>query len=339
MSFYAGVDLHSSNCYLGIVDGSGHRVFNKRCANFLPEILRSLDRFKAELASVAVESTYNWYWLVDGLRENGYPVVLANPSAIKQYEGLKHSDDRWDAFWLAEMQRLNILPTGYIYPKEQRPVRDLLRRRLYIVRKQTGYILSFQSMYSRHTGQKIGVNEVKKLSPSDAATLFQDENTRLSAAHMIYLIQCHLSVIRQIEREILPQVKMRPEYNCLLTIPGVGLVLGLTIMLEVGEITRFADVTNYSSYCRCVGTARLSNGKSKGKGNSKNGNKYLGWAYVEAANYSRRYCPEAKKFHDRKLSGANRIVATKALAHKLARASYWMMRRQEPFKVDLLFNR
>jgi len=84
-----------------------------------------------------VESTYNWYWLVDGLQEEGYKVHLANPSAIKQYEGLKHTDDKWDSFWLAHMKRLNILPEGYIYPKEELPVRDILRRRLLFVQQRT----------------------------------------------------------------------------------------------------------------------------------------------------------------------------------------------------------
>ena len=130
---------------------------------------------------------------------------------------------------------------------------------------------------------------------------------------------------------------MRPEFQSLLTLPGVGKVLGLTIMLEVGDINRFPTVGNYSSYCRCVKTERLSNGKSKGKGNKKNGNKYLAWAYVEAAHFAQRTYPEVQRFYQRKSSRTNRIVATKALCNKLARASYWMMKRQEPYDAGRLF--
>ena len=127
MSLYAGMDLHSSNTYLGIMDDKFKRVFNKRLKNDLSLILANLEPFREELNGIVVESTYNWYWLVDGLMDNGYSCVhLANPSAIKQYEGLKYSDDIHDAFWLAHLLILEILPEGYIYPKQDRPVRDLL---------------------------------------------------------------------------------------------------------------------------------------------------------------------------------------------------------------------
>ena len=124
----------------------------------------------------------------------------------------------------------------------------------------------------------------------------------------------------------------------LLTIPGIGDVLGLTIMLEVGDITRFPKVGNYSSYCRCVGSKRISNNKKKGAGNRKNGNRYLSWAYAEAATFAIRFCPEAQKYHQRKKARTNGFVATKALSNKIARASYYMMRDQVPFEVSKLFS-
>ena len=137
-------------------------------------VLSALDPFRAKLEGVVVESTYNWYWLVDGLQEAGYKVHLANPSAIKQYEGLKHTDDKWDSFWLAHMKRLNILPEGYIYPKEERPVRDLLRSRLLFVRHRTSHILSFQSAVTRNLSYKISAKEIKKLRKSDARTFYEE---------------------------------------------------------------------------------------------------------------------------------------------------------------------
>src|SRR4030095_12767125 len=124
----AGMDLHSNNLFCGMVDGEGKRVFEKKLPCVLSQVLQALAPFKERLDTIAVESTYNWYWLVDGLQDADYQTVLANPAAMEQYSGLKHTDDKSDAFWLAEMLRLKILPTGYICERPLRSVRDLLRR-------------------------------------------------------------------------------------------------------------------------------------------------------------------------------------------------------------------
>jgi transposase len=159
---YAGSDLHGNSNFLGIIDAQGKRVFKKKLLDELVLIRQALQPFRGELVGIAVASTYNWYWLVDGLMEEGYKVHLTNPSAIQQYVGLKHSDDRHDAFWLAETLRLGILPEGYIYPKEERPVRDLLRKRGYLVRLRISLVISLQNILSRNLGRKVDVNDVKR---------------------------------------------------------------------------------------------------------------------------------------------------------------------------------
>jgi transposase len=158
---------------IGIIDGDGKRVFKKKLPNDLAVVGDTLKPFQAELVGIAVESTYNWYWLVDGLMEKGYKVHLANPSAIQQYSGLKHSDDRHDAFWLAEMLRLGILPEGYIYPKEERPLRDLLRKRGHLVRLRTSLIISLQNILSRNLGRKIDVNDMKAIKEDRVSPLLE----------------------------------------------------------------------------------------------------------------------------------------------------------------------
>lgn len=339
MKAYAGIDLHSSNNYIGVLNGQDKRIFGKRMPNNLENVLSALEPFRKDLSGVVVESTYNWYWLVDGLQENGYDVHLANPSAIKQYEGLKHTDDQWDAFWLAHMLRLEILPKGYIYPKEQRAVRDLLRRRLLFVQNRTSHILSFQSMVTRNLGIRMSVNTVKKHTEITARELFTSSPLKFAAEKNIAVIRFLGAIIREIEKEVASRVKLQKEFELLQTIPGIGKILALTIMLEVGDIRRFPKVGNYSSYCRCVKSQRISNGKRKGENNRKNGNKYLAWAYVEAANFAIRYCPEAKRFYQRKKAKRNGIVAIKALSNKIARASYYIMRDQTPFNEEKLFKR
>jgi len=337
MEAYAGIDLHSSNNYTGVINEDDKRLFRKRLPNNLDNVLLALEPFKENLEGVVVESTFNWYWLVDGLQENGYKVHLANPSAIKQYEGLKHTDDKWDSFWLAHMLRLNILPEGYIYPKEDREVRDLLRRRQLFVRHRTAHILSLQSMIARHFGTKMSSNAIKRLEEEDAGSLFDSHHLALAAKNNIGAIRFLGERVKEIEKVVKSHVKLREEFQLLVTIPGIGNILGLTIMLEVGEINRFAKVGNYSSYCRCVKSVRLSNSKKKGEGNRKNGNKYLAWAYVEAANFAIRYCAKAERFYQRKKAKSNGIVAIKALSNKLARASYYIMRDQVPYDGNRLF--
>jgi transposase len=338
MQTYAGIDLHSSNNFVGVINDKDKILYGKRHANRLEDVLRALDAFKDSLQGVVIESTFNWYWLVDGLQEHGYPVHLANPSAIQQYEGLKHTDDPWDSFWLAHMYRLGILPEGYIYPKEHRAVRDLLRRRLLFVRQRTSQILSLQSMISRNLGFKMSNNEIKKLKPEDIEQLFDCSNLVFMATNSWATIEFLKHIIKGIEKRVKSQVMLRKEFEMLRTIPGIGNILGLTIMLEVGDIGRFFKVGDYSSYCRCVESKRLSNGKKKGENNKKNGNKYLAWAYVEAAQFARRYCVKAQSFYQSKEAKTKPVVAVKALSNKLSKASYYIMRDQVAFDEDKLFS-
>lgn len=337
MKVYAGIDLHSSNNFVGVIDERDQRLYQKRLPNRIEHILPALEPFRDSLEGVVVESTYNWYWLVDGLQEYGYKVHLANPSAIKQYEGLKHTDDKWDSFWLAHMKRLDILPEGYIYPKEQRPVRDILRRRLLFVKHRTSHILSFQSSITRNLGYKMSSREIKRLEESDADALFDEPFLILAAKNSIATIRFLKERIKGIEKAVKSHVRIKPEFEGLLTTPGIGNILGLTIMLEVGDINRFPKVSDYSSYCRCVKSERLSDKKKKGEGNRKNGNRYLAWAYVEAANFAIRFYPEFQSFYNRKKAKTNGVVAIKALSNKLARASYYIMRDQVAYDSKSLF--
>jgi transposase len=290
MELYSGLDLHSRNTYIGILDSDFNRTFKQRVSNNLDLILETLEPFRDQLKGLVVESTYNWYWLVDGLMDAGYGCVhLANPSAIKQYEGLKHSDDQHDAFFLAQLLILGILPQGYIYPKEDRPVRDLARKRMFLVKHKTAHILSLQSLISRCSGQRISSNQIRKFTRADLKQLLKEEYLVLSAQANLDSISFLKQQIHGLEKVIKNKVKLSQAFNGLLTVPGIGNILAMTIMLEVGDIGRFAKVGNFTSYCRCAPTQRLSDGKSKGSGNRKNGNRYLSWAFSEAAQLARRF--------------------------------------------------
>jgi transposase len=333
----AGIDLHSNNLFCAIVDMEGKRVFEKKLACDLPTVLRALQPFKKRLEKIAVESTYNWYWLVDGLQDHGYPVVLANPAAMQQYDGLKHADDKSDGFFLAEMLRLNILPTGNICDRAVRPVRDLLRRRMGLVQKRTSLILSLKSLHTRMTGRDLGTGRIKALEPQDAEKLFEHPADRLITRLDLQLVEPLGQSIKSIEAALLAQVQSLPSYQVLQTMPGVGKILGLTITLETVDPKRFASPGDYASYCRCVDSRRLSNGKKKGENNGKCGNKYLAWAFVEAANFAQRHDAACRRFYDRKKAQVNGLVATKALACKLAKAAWHMMSQNIDYDAGRMF--
>jgi transposase len=334
MALYCGIDLHSNNHVVVVIDEEDRRIVEKRLPNDLSATLALLEPYRDALTGIVVESTFNWYWLVDGLMDHGYRVHLANTAAIRQYEGLKHTEDRYDAFFLAHLLRLGILPTGYIYPREQRAVRDLLRRRLQLVHTRAQQLITVQSQIWRSTGVRVPSNTIRQ---DGFAPALSDVHERLAAESHLAVLRTVAQEIERLEAAALKAVALKPEFAVLKTIKGVGPVLGLTIMLETGDIRRFPSVGDYSSYCRCVKAERLSNGKKKAEGNRKAGNKYLSWAFSEAAHFCVRYEPAAKRFYERKRQKTNGIVAIRATAHKLARASYYLLKDQAPFDAKRLF--
>lgn len=334
---YSGIDLHSNNSVIVVSDETDHVLCQRRVPNDLAVVLRTLEPYRQGIVGVVVESTYNWYWLVDGLQAAGYTVHLANTAAMKRYEGLKYSDDQTDAAYLAQLLRLGILPTGYICPIEQRGLRDLARKRLQLSRSRTQHILAVESNVARQTGGRIASRAVKQLTEETVKELGLIENVRFALAANVAVIQTLNVQIEKLEARLRSEVRRQAPFGLLTTAPGIGEILATTIMLETGSIERFAGVGNFASYARCVDSKRISNGKKKGEGNVKNGNRYLAWAFVEAAHFARRYCPQAQRFYERKKTRTNNIVATKALAHKLARACYHMMKERQPFDVKRCF--
>jgi len=337
MKLYGAIDLHSNNNVTVLSDEQDRVVYEKRLPNDLSLIAEELATYRDSIQGIVVESTYNWYWLVDGLMDEGHKVHLANTAAIQQYEGLKYTDDQYDARWLAHLLRLGVLPQGHIYPKQHRPVRDLLRKRGQMVRQRTVNLLSIQNLFSRNTGSSMNANRVKRLDSKEIEELIPNADLALAIKANLAMLECADGQVDILEKAVIGRVKLKSEFELLKTVPGIGLILALTIMLETGDIGRFATVGDYASYCRCVGSKKISNGRKKGQGNTKNGNKYLAWSYVEAANFAIRFSARIKSFYQRKKSKTNGIVAIKAVAHKLCRACYYIMKDQVAFDVTKAF--
>gem|GEM_PF-160491 len=331
-------NIHSSLLHVAIIDDQQNRVFYRKLANDPDVITNAFAPYRERLKGVVIESTFNWYWLADLLIEKGYAVHLANPCGIQKYSGLKHSDDKHDAFWLAQLLALEILPEGYIYPKESRPLRDLLRKRAHLVRVRTSLILSLQNIVMRNHGIKIRSNDLKKLTQDPVAELLKDqEELALAGRVSKETIDFITRQIQRIETAVRSKALLREPFPKLLTLPGVGDILGMTILLETGPIERFNAVGHYVSYCRKVPSRWTSNEKTKGRGNTKNGNRYLSWAFSEAADHARQTHGPSRDFYNRKLNQTNASVAHNALAHKLARAAYYIMRDQVEFEEAKMF--
>ena len=167
MGLFAGIDLHSRKNFIAISDEQDKPLLAREVPNDLDLIVQVLSPYQRRIGGIVVESTFNGYWLIDGLMDVGYKVHLAHPPAMKPYKALRFRDDKSDAFFLARLLRLGILPEGYIFPKRLRPVRDLARTRLKLVRDRASNIHRFQSLAARELGINLSGDHVKTLQESD----------------------------------------------------------------------------------------------------------------------------------------------------------------------------
>ena len=208
MPLYCGIDLHSNNHVICVIDDKDKRIYEQKLDNHPELTIRALSKYKKRLKAIAVESTFNWYWLVDALMADGFKVELVNTSKVVQYSGLKRTSDRYDAFYLAHLMRLGILPTGYIYPRSERGLRDLLRKRMQLVQDRSSHIIRFKSQIQMHTGRTIRADYIK--AKKYQAPLVGDDNVQLALQSHIVLIRALTVQIKILEKSILKQCRTNP---------------------------------------------------------------------------------------------------------------------------------
>lgn len=335
-ALYAGADLHGNNVLLSIRDASGDSVFRRRVANSLDAVNAALGPYWDRIVALGVESTFNWYWFVDGLREQGRNVKLGNPAKMEQYEGIKATNDLSDADWLAEQLRLGIFPESYIYPKETRGVRDALRRRQMFVQRRTQVLLSFGGLLERYGLEAPQARRLERWTAEDIRSTGLEPWVQLQLETLLDAVHESDRLAGRIEQQVLGFVKPTEQYRRATTLPGIGMALGMLIVLESGDFGRFPSAGDYASYCRAVKSERTSNGKKKGRNNAKNGNRYLAWAFVEAATYAARFNPRIHAWYERKKRKSGVARAKKALACKLAKAM-WHVMNGKAFDEKLMF--
>ncbi len=339
MEFYCGIDLHAKSSQVCVIDGEGEVHVNQKVPNRLRGLLSILEPFEPK-PQVVVESTFNWYWLIDGLQDAGFEVTLAHTLGLYMITKAKVKTDRRDARTLANLLRIDAVPKAYIYPKETRPVRDLVRVRTQVVRLRSAEYTCLRKLFyqlglSEHTRK-----EVLELEEGDIEKLIRDPEMKLPAQQRLERISLYNAQIWELEKLIVKAAKQQPGYLRLLELPGFGKVLAAITFYEIGDIGRFRTAKNFSSYCRVVPGVASSSGKSgRGRG-SKQGNPNLKSAFSQAAVHAVRRHERIRRYFNRQLrrrSAARRLVAYNIVAHKLAVAVFHVLKEKKPYKEQLLF--
>lgn len=338
--FYCGIDLSARDSHICVLDENISILLQYKSINDLPHIAHLLDPFKPHL-QIVVESTFNWYWLVDGLQALGFDLSLAHTLGLSMITQAKVKTDRRDAFTLAKLLRAGLIPKAYIYPASTRPIRDLLRRRLKAVALRAQEYGSLRQLLLRQGILSSSRNQIKLADDEDLKVWFSHPLLQTSASQQLERIELLSRQIAELEHQILDLTRNKADYKRLLEIAGIGRILALTILYEIGEITRFKSVRHFSSYCRLVpGVAQSGAVIRRGRA-SKQGNAYLKSAFNQAAVVAVRSYPAIKRCYQRHLQrhrgSARKLVAYNVVAHKLAQGVYQVLKEGVDYRQELLF--
>src|SRR5579862_1745538 len=339
MNCYCGIDLGAKRSQVCIIDEDQKVPVNRKVANNL-DAIHGLISPHGRVPTV-VESTFNWYWIVDGLQTREVPVTLAHSLKLAAISTAKVKTDKRDALTLAKLLRAKMIPESYIYPAEDRPLRDLVRQRWNMVAMRADEYRRMRGLLYRNGIFDVGANDIRIMGEEEFNELVEHPLIRAQARYDIERVELLTTQIRSLEKEILARVKARKDFQNLQTIPGIGTVLALTILLEIGDIKRFPKSRQFASYCRVApGCADSGDSHRRGRGN-KQGNPYLKWALTQAANGARRYDPVFREYFaavQRKHPGPSGIIITHCIvAHRLAFAVWHVLKDGLPYNQEKLF--
>ena len=354
--YFIGIDLHSDNAVICIKETEctslkgicSKTIATKRVSvhDGADKVLAFLQPYCANHSHIAVvESTYNWYFLADAFEKRGWVLYIADPSTVSQ-ANIKASDDKTDAAYLADRLSYNSIKCYKPLGKRERALRDLCRQRMDLVQKRAEFKITLINLYSNQLGRKISADSLFKRAAGegiknntvdpDQFIEFEDYAVRLRVAMMLENISLLNRQIFKLDEYIQQHCRNIDLMKLCRTMPGCGEVLSSVIGTEIGDIRRFKTPGDFVSYCRLCATSKLSNGKSKGLGNAKNGNAYLSWALTEVANLAVRFSPVARKVYDRLLNkaGGLRVKAIRTLAAKLARGLHRALSKGQVFDIE-----
>jgi len=339
--FNCGIDLHARQMYVCVMDRDGKKLVHTNIKNNdFDFFLKLVEPYRHDL-TVCAECMFGWYWLADACQAAGLTFVLAHALYLKAIHGGKNKNDRIDSEKIAHLLRTNLIPPAYVYPADKRPLRALLRQRLFYVWSRSELLARIQSHQLAHNRPPLRQTRPNR-DPWEERLLAQEDNPirQLALQNDLALIRHYDTQITALEEQLqrLTKATAWRDYTLLQTVPGIGEHLGLTILYEVGDINRFPTVKDFVSYCRLVKGTVASAGKIKGLRGAKLGNPYLRWAFGESAVIAKRdhavIGPLAQRLEAK--MGGNKFKANTVLAIKLARAVYFMLKNKTVFDPERL---
>jgi transposase len=337
--FYCGIDLHARSMYVCILNQDGDIVVHRNIKTKPDALLQIMMPYREDIV-VAVECIFTWYWLADLCAQEGIPFVLGHALYMKAIHGGKAKNDKIDAHKIAVLLRGGMLPQAYVYPAEMRATRDLLRRRMSLMRQRAALLTHVQQTNSQYNLPEIGTNIAYKANREGVAERFPDPAVQKSIAVDLALLGYYDRLLTELELCIVNTAKAHNAqvFYRLRSIPGVGKILALVLLYEIHDIQRFPRVQEFVSYCRLVKCAKESAGKRYGTSGTKIGNAYLKWAFSEAAVLFLRNNLAGQKYLARIEKKHGKGKALTILAHKLARAVYYMLKRDTAFDLEKFLN-
>jgi transposase len=333
--FYCGIDLHARTMYVCILNQDGEILVHRNMPAGPEPFLKAVAPYRSDLV-VCVECIFTWYWLADLCAREGIPFVLGHALYMKAIHGGKAKNDKIDAQKIAVLLRGGMLPQAYVYPAAMRATRDLLRRRIHLMRKRAELLTHVQQTNSQYNLPEIGKKIAYKANRDGVAERFADPAVQKSVEVDLALLDYYDQLLRDLELAIVKTAKQHDANTLYLlqTVPGIGKILSLVLLYEMHNIARFPRVQDFVSYCRLVKCAKESAGKRYGTSGTKIGNAYLKWAFSEAAVLFLRNNPAGQKYLARLEKKHGKGKALTVLAHKLARAVYYMLKRRVVFDLD-----
>lgn len=338
--YCAGIDLHWDNMFICVVDRDGEKLVHRRLRNKATTFQRVVSKFAHSL-TVAVESTSAWYWLADLCEDMGATFVLGHAQYMKWIHGAKAKNDRLDSEKLARMLLGGNLPFSYTYPRQLRALRDLLRRRSYFVCLRTGMLAHTKTLNAQANMPPLGNATRSREKRRGIPALFSDADMAMSAEVDTVTADFYDSIIFQMERHVLARTKEHKSKDLalLMTTPGVGKTLALTVTLEINDVARFPTRQDFSSYSRLINPVHMSNNKRLGSAGHKIGNPYLRWALGEVGLQSTRASTGIHGMCQRYQSKYGQGQGLSVLAHKFGRAFYYMLKNGTVFDEDKFLRR
>jgi transposase len=332
--FYCGIDLHARSMYVCIVNHDGEILVHRNMKAAPEPFLKAVAPYRDGLV-VAVECIFTWYWLADLCTQEGIPFVLGHALYMKAIHGGKAKNDKIDSQKIAALLRGGMLPQAYVYPAEMRATRDLLRRRMHLMRKRAELLAHIHNTNSQYNLPEIGKKIAYKANRAGVAERFPDPAVQKSMEVDLALIDYYDPLLNDVELSIVRLAKQHdPDtFYRLQSVPGIGKILSLVLLYEIHDIRRFPRVQDFLSYCRLVKCAKESAGKRYGTSGAKIGNAYLKWAFSEAAVLFLRDNPAGQKYLTTLENTHGQGKALTLLAQKLARAVYSMLTRHTAFDL------